>query len=304
MNFKPLVNFIIKDPIRKIFAIIFAFGLWFFVAINNNYQYTKDIKILYTNLPESLIIVDSVPNINIILTGRGRSLLNIWATLPKAHCNLGKIELGINEIPVKKIIIPIGFSDVRVVYNIPSITIKIDKKMSRKMKISVPIKGSLKDGYSISDIIVFDTINVTGPKEFLQNLNEVATETLNLKNKTSTFTKELKITEISPLFQISKNMVRVQVEVDATTEKLITNIPLKLIFTPSQRVSSKKIFLDTLIVKGSGNRIRKLKKKDISVKIKLTELSPGEYDLPASITLPDYIKPVYSNPKRFKIKIY
>ncbi|GAH34003.1 unnamed protein product, partial [marine sediment metagenome] len=45
-------------------------------------------------------------------------------------------------------------------------------------------------------------------------------------------------------------------------------------------------------------------KKDISVKIKLTELSPGEYDLPASITLPDYIKPVYSNPKRFKIKIY
>ncbi|MCK4673216.1 hypothetical protein KAT67_04460 [candidate division WOR-3 bacterium] len=304
MNYRAILNFIIKDPIRKIFAIIFAFGLWFFVAIDNNYQYEKEIKIVYTDMSESLIIVDSVPKINIILTGRGGSLLNIWAAPPKARCNLSKSKIGENKIPVKKIVIPIGFSDVKINYNTPSISIKIDKKISKKMKINVPIKDSLKEGYSISDIIILDTIDVIGPRELLQNLNEIATETLNIRNKSSTFTKELKIAKISSLFQMSKDRVQIQVKVDVTVEKLFTNIPLKLIFTPNQRVSSEKIFLDTLIVSGSRNIMEKLRKRDLSVKIKLTEFSAGEYNLPASIILPDHIKPVYSNPERFKIKIY
>jgi YbbR domain-containing protein len=304
MNYRAILNFIIKDPIRKIFAIIFAFGLWFFVAIDNNYQYEKEIKIVYTDMSESLIIVDSVPKINIILTGRGGSLLNIWAAPPKARCNLSKSKIGENKIPVKKIVIPIGFSDVKINYNTPSISIKIDKKISKKMKINVPIKDSLKEGYSISDIIILDTIDVIGPRELLQNLNEIATETLNIRNKSSTFTKELKIAKISSLFQMSKDRVQIQVKVDVTVEKLFTNISLKLIFTPNQRVSSEKIFLDTLIVSGSRNIMEKLRKRDLSVKIKLTEFSAGEYNLPASIILPDHIKPVYSNPERFKIKIY
>lgn len=304
MNYRAILNFIIKDPIRKIFAIIFAFGLWFFVAIDNNYQYEKEIKIVYTDLPESLIIVDSVPKINITLTGRGGSLLNIWAAPPTPRCNLSKSKIGENKIPVKKIVIPIGFSDVKIDYNTPSISIKIDKKISKKMKINVPIKDSLKEGYSISKINIFDTITVIGPREILQNLNEIATETLNIRNKSSTFTKELKIAKISSLFQMSKDRVQIQVKVDVTVKKLFTNIPLKLIFTPNQRVSSEKIFLDTLIVSGSRNIMEKLRKRDLSVKIKLTEFSAGEYNLPASIILPDHIKPVYSNPKKFKIKIY
>jgi len=82
------------------------------------------------------------------------------------------------------------------------------------------------------------------------------------------------------------------VRIEKTVEKLFTNIPLKLIFTPNQRVTSEKISLDTLIVQGPEK------------KITLTKLSPGDYALPAAILLPEYIKPVYSNPKKFRIKIY
>lgn len=304
MNLKEIHQFIINDPIRKISAIVFAFGLWFFVAIDNNYQYAKDIKILYSNLPESLIVVDSASSINITFTGRGGSLLSIWAAAPKAHCDLDKIKLGKNKIPAKEITIPIGFSDIAINYNTTSISATIDKKISKEIKISVPVKGSLTEGYSINDVTILDTINVIGPEEILRDINEIVTETLNVKNKKSSFLKELKIMQISPLFQISKENVHIEVKVDTTVEKLFTNIPLKLIFTPSQHVSSEKISLDTLIVKGARNRIEKLKKREIDVKIKLTKLSPGEYNLPAAIILPDYIRPVYSNPKKFKIKIY
>ncbi len=304
MDLKQILRFIITNPTRKIFAIIFAFGLWFFVAIDNSYQYLKEVKIVYTDLPESLIIVDSVPNINVTFTGRGGSLLSTWAAPPKARCNLRLSTLGENEIPVKKLLITTSFGDLALSFNKNSIGVVIDKKVSKDIIVTVPVKGSLKEGYSISDIVVIDTVEVTGPQEMLLGLNEIATETLNVKNKTSSFKKKLRVMQSSPLLQFSKKEVQAELTIDTTAEKLFTDIPLKLIFTPTQRVSSEKISLDTLIVTGAKNRIDMLTKSDISVTIRLTKLLPGEYDLPATIILPNHIKPVYSNPKRFKITLY
>lgn len=302
---RKVLQFIITNPVRKIFAIVFAFGLWFFVAIGNDYQYTKEIGIIYAYLPESLILVDSAPTIRVTFRGRGGALLSTWAAPPRARCNLRNISVGTNDIPAKNLIVPLGFSDVSVSYpSAKSVSVTIDERMSKQIKISVPLRGSLKEGYSISDVIVSDTIFITGPSRLLREQNELATETLNVNDKSSSYMKDLKIVDVPPLIEISQKHVQVEVKLDTTIQKLFTNIPLKLIFTPGQRVSSEKISLDTLIVKGSRNRIDELTKGDINVRITLTKLPPGEHNLPASIILPDYITPVYSYPKRFKIKIY
>ena len=302
---KKVLQIIIHNPIRKIFAIVFAFGLWFFVAIGNDYQYTKAIQIIYSYLPEDLIVVDSVPTVKVTFIGRGGALLSTWAAPPKARCNLRNIGLGTHEIPVRNLIVPLGFSDVSITYpTAKAITITIDEKLSKQVEVKVPVKGSLKEGYSINDIVVLDTIVATGPASILRELNELTTESLNVKNKNTSFVKRLKIAEPPLLVQISQREVQTEIKLDTTVQKLFTTIPLKLIFTPNQRVSSEKISLDTLMVKGSENRIEGLMKGDIEVRINLTKLSAGDYELPASIILPDYITPVYSYPKRFKIKIY
>lgn len=302
---RKVLQLIITNPVRKIFAIVFAFGLWFFVAIGKDYQYTKEIRIMYAYLPESLILVDSAPTIRVTFRGRGGALLSTWAAPPRARCNLRNISVGTNEIPAKNLIVPLGFSDVSVAYpTAKSVSVTIDERVNKHIAINVPLKGSLKEGYSINEVRVFDTIFVTGPSRLLRDLNELATETLNVNDKSSSYMKNMKIVDVPPLIEVSQKQVQVEIELDTTIQKLFTTIPLKLIFTPSQRVSSEKISLDTLIVMGSRKRIEELMKGDINVRITLTKLPPGEHDLPASIILPDYIKPVYSYPKRFKIKIY
>jgi len=304
INVKPIVEFIVYDPIRKIVAIIFSFGLWFFVAIDNNYQYEKDIQIIYTNLPDSLILVDSVPSLRVVFSGRGGALLTTWAAPPKARCDLNKPKLGENTIPVKKLLIPVAFDDIALYYNTASIKVTVDRKKTKVVKINVPFKGSPKKGYSVSDIIVLDTVEITGPANILKNITAIPTETLSVKNTNSPFLTKLEIEKTASNIHVSQEEVRLEVRIEKTVEKLFTNIPLKLIFTPNQRVTSEKISLDTLIVQGPEKRINRLKKKDIIVKITLTKLSPGDYALPAAILLPEYIKPVYSNPKKFRIKIY
>jgi YbbR domain-containing protein len=305
MSLKSLLRTITNNPTRKIFAVIFAFGLWFFVAIDNNYQHEKEIEIYYTNLPESLIISDSITSVTVILNGRGGSLLSIWAAPPKAYCDLRNSKFGINKISTDKLYIPLGFTDISLRFkNRKAIDVTIDKRISERINVTVPIKGSLREGYSINDITVLDSVNVIGPKEILRNLDAISTETLNVKNKSFSFQKEIKLKPPTTLLHISKKIVQVKVEVDTTVERLFANIPLRLIFFPSQRVTSQKISLDSLIVSGSKHRIGELKKRDIEVSIKLSKLTPGEYNLPAEILLPEYIKPIYSKPKTFRIKIY
>jgi len=304
MNSRTIIRSLISNPVRKIFAIIFAFGLWSFVALDKNYVYRKDIKITYTNLADSFMIVDSVPMINVSFIGRGGSLLSTWAAPPKARCDLKNREIGVNVIPTSELLIPVGFPDLRLAFNTPSITVTIDKRITRIIKVNVPFKGALKQGYSISDVLVLDTVSITGPRNILLDQQEVSTETLDVKNKGSSFLAKLRIAEMSELFEFSRENVQVEVKVDTTIEKLFTNIPLTLLFTPEQRVSSEKISLDTLIVQGPSDRMHGLEKKDITVKITLTKLPAGDHDLPATIVLPQYIKPVNSVPKKFKITIY
>lgn len=304
IDLKSVLHIIIKNPIRKIFAIIFAFGLWSFVALDKNYVYRKDIKITYTNLADSFMIVESVPTINVSFIGRGGSLLSTWAAPPKARCDIADREIGTNTIPTSEFLIPTGFPDLKWTFNTPSIAVTIDKRITKIIRVTVPFKGALKQDYSISEVVVLDTVSVTGPRNILLDQKEVLTETLDIKNKRSSFLAKLRIAEMSELFEFSRENVQVEIKIDTTIEKLFTNIPLTLLFTPEQRVSSEKISLDTLIVQGPSNRMHGLEKKDITVKITLTKLPVGEHYLPATIVLPQYFKPVNSVPKKFKISIY
>jgi YbbR domain-containing protein len=305
INLKSVFNTIIKNPIRKIFAIIFAFGLWFYVSIDKNYNYQRPIEIEYVNISNSLIMTDSVPSIDVRFTGRGGTLFSIWAAPPKAQCDLGDGKLGKNTIAVRDLTIPAGFGFISISYpTTKTIDIVLDKKITKDMQVTVPIKKMEKGDYAVSAVTALDTVVVIGPQEIINSMTELVTESLDVKVRETSFTKEVNVINPSPLLQLSQKTIVVKVEFEPAAEKSFTNIPLKLIYSPNQKVSSDKITLDTLVVRGPQSRMTTLGEQDIEVRITLTKLSPGNYELPAQVMLPDYIRPTYARPQKFKVRIY
>jgi hypothetical protein len=298
------IQFIVYNPVRKIVAIIFAFGLWFFVALGNKYQYRKEIAVIYTNIPNSLILIDSVPTLPVVFNGRGGALLSTWAASPKALCNLRNAEVGSATISTRNLAIGTGFGDITINHTVPEIQVTLDSRISEPIDVLVPVKGSVHDAYAVSDVSVLDSVTATGPAMQFAGINAIVAETLDLNNERSSFEKTIHLVSPSPLFILSREAVRVAVEVDTAMEKLFTNIPLTLIFTPQQRVVSEKISLDTLVVRGPSDKVNRLMKKDITVRIRLSQVEPGEYNFPATIVLPDFITPVSSKPQRFTVRIY
>ncbi|MDH4210178.1 MAG: CdaR family protein [candidate division WOR-3 bacterium] len=299
-----IISYITRDPMRKIFATIFAFGLWIYVAIGNNYSYQKQIKVVYTNLSDTLIIVDSVSSIKVTFSGRGGALFSIWAAPPKAQCDLREKESGQFEISTKDLKIPVGYGPLRVDFDKPALAVSIDRKIMKTIAVRVPIKGTLKKGYAISDMIVLDTIDLTGPQEVLDQVSELMTESLNVRNRSISFEKDLRLEIPSPMLDVKKKSVKVKTIIKESMRKTLTDIPLVLIYAPGQSARSERDALDTLIVEGTTERINRLSNTDIEVRVKLTKLGPGEYLLPAEIDPPEYVTPVKSVPQKFKITIY
>ncbi|UCG29689.1 MAG: hypothetical protein JSV53_09310 [candidate division WOR-3 bacterium] len=299
-----IISFITRDPIRKIFATIFAFGLWIYVAIGNNYSYQREIKVLYLNLPDSFIIVDSVSRINVIFSGRGGALFSIWAAPPKAQCNLSDKDIGQTIISAKDLRIPLGYGPLKIDFQKPTIDVLIDRKVEKAVTVMVPTKGMPKKGYAIDEIEVLDTVYLTGPQEMLQNISELQTESLNVRNRSISFEKDLKLEIPSPMLDATKKSVEVKINIAQSVRKTLTGIPLVLVYAPGQNAKAEKNALDTLIVEGSPGRVRQLSNNDIEVRIKLTKLGTGDYLLPAEIVLPEYVIPVKSVPKKFQLTVY
>ncbi len=299
-----IISYIARDPIRKIFAAIFAFGLWIYVAIGNNYSYQKEIKVVYTNLSDTLIIVESVPSIRVTFSGRGGALFSIWAAPPKAQCDLREKGNGQFEISTRDLKIRVGYGPLRIDFEKPAIAVSIDRKIMKTIAVRVPIKGTLKKGYAISDMTVLDTIGLIGPQEVLEQVNELMTESLNVRNRSISFEKDLKLEIPSPMLDVKKKSVKVRATISESMRKTLTDIPLILIYAPGQSARSELNALDTLIVEGAPERINRLSNNEIEVRIKLTKLGPGEYLLPAEIDPPEYVTPIKSVPQRFKITVY
>jgi YbbR domain-containing protein len=301
---KEIVTVITRDPMKKIFAIIFAFGLWIYVAIGNNYTYHKNIKVTYMNLADSLMIVDSIPSINVNFTGRGGALFSIWAAPPRAQCDLRQATPGDETITARDLRIPVGYGPLRIDYIKQAFNVTIDRKIEKELEINVPLRDTPKKGYAIHGVTVLDTVHVVGPLKMLAKMEELVTETLSVRNRSNSFEKELRLEIPYALLNVSRKSVRVRIDLDSTAQKVLTAVPLKLIYSPSQRVRSDRSILDTLIVVGSPDRISKLSMDDVEVRIRLTKMTTGEYDLPAEVGLPDYAKPPYSAPQKFHVTIY
>ncbi len=297
-----IVRFFTSDLARKILALLFAFGLWLFVAIDGTYNFEREIMISYTNLPDNYIVTDSLARLKISFTGKGRALFGIWVNPPKAKCNLAEVVPGKNVISTKDFVIPL--EDVLANYGAKFINVEVDDKISKTVKPLISVKGSLKDGFSLSTIEILDTIIATGPKKILQKLNEVGVESLDVKNQSASFEKNLRLDPVSSLVKLSSENVRVKVVIDTADQKIFTTVPLDILKNAGQKVWISNQFVDTLIVQGARNVVSGLIKQNIGLRINTTDLVSGEYYLSPEIILPEFLTSLYIRPQRIKVIVY
>ena len=71
-------KFILRNFGFKIVAVVMALLLWFHVATEKVYEYTKSFPVEMSNVPEGLVLAREVPKeIQVKIQGKGKELLKL-----------------------------------------------------------------------------------------------------------------------------------------------------------------------------------------------------------------------------------
>lgn len=163
-----------NDIFSKMFALAMATLLWFYVVSDDKIDMQKT----YRNFPVELTGVDTLAANNLVVTSGGQSLVafNIsgksdkMASLSnggvKAEADLSHItEPGTYTLNYRVVS---DVSDVTISKIVSTVTVEVDRVVSRSVPVEVAFVGELPDGYIASGFSVRpDAIAVSGPEKLL-----------------------------------------------------------------------------------------------------------------------------------------
>ena len=229
-----------KDVLSFLLFVALSAGFWFVNALDKNRDININIPIQYTDIPPEIAISNELPSqISVDIRDEGIHLFSYGKN------RLKPLNIELNQIFRENGTITINAGQLNrqlQTYLLPStkitgmkpdsILIKYEKLHVKKVPVELITKIKLEHQFMMSDKITIKPsyIDVYGPKDLLDSLNAILTETVELKNlkDTSVLTVKLKKQEF---LKYNVNEVKVTFFVEMFTEKT-AEIPVNNINFP------------------------------------------------------------------------
>ncbi len=237
----------------KIGAFIIAILLWFHVVTERVVYETIKAPIIYHNLSDSLVIVNtSSEEVSFQIKTKVKQLilLNVFGH-PFSRIDLSSMKGGKNEIKpsLDWLILPSWRPlDVIGVISPQELSIETEKKGNKKVSIKPLVIGSPSEGYFVRRITLEpDSVMLTGGKKSLRKVSEVITDTVDISRRSKGF--ELDVSLIVPGKSFSGNIGKVKLSIlfDKYAKKTLNGV---YIIIKSDKIV--KVYPESLTVTVSG----------------------------------------------------
>ena len=216
----------LDDWLIKVFAVIITLSLWFGVTGLNKPITTRLNGVsLKPRVSSSLEIVNSpTTEVDLIITGDKRKIDQINPENLIISLDLTDVSAGdqsINLTPENiNIELPPGVKLEEIQPN--KIAVKLEPVIEREVPVEIETEGELPDGYEFSapPSIMPAKVSVRGPASFVNSLNSVSTERIDLTNRRGNFAAlqvplnvvNPKVTQLTAVVDVNFNIKETSVE--------------------------------------------------------------------------------------------
>ena len=216
------------------------------------------------------------------------------------------IEPGRYLLPVDKTRIPLGRSTSIVNITPSYLGIRLEKKVTRVFKVTVPLIGKTAKGYlARSAVCEPATVALTGAKSLINGIEQLTTKPVDLTNANENFKKEVPLDLGQPeLFTAAQSIFVVSVQVQPLTgTRTIEQIPIEIQNRPGKKVSIEPSTI-SIDLKGPHENLNNTTLTDkIYAFMDLEGLKPGVYARHAYIDIPVELVMTNASPRVFTVKI-
>lgn len=206
-------NFITENLWLKLASVFLAVTFWFFVMSSGRSVVIKEVQVQYTNLPQSLEMVDMVNKVNIVIEGQKRlvSALNqddISVIVDLANMNSGKhlYQLSKNNISLPKSLLITSISP-------ETLHLTLEERLKKNVPIKPVVVGSPEEGLALERIkIEPERVSISGPKSLIKRTYIVKTEPIDISGIYENIEHTVFL-DISPNIKASVNEIKVDIAV-------------------------------------------------------------------------------------------
>jgi YbbR domain-containing protein len=257
-----------------------------FVVSENEYTMILDLPIEARNLNAQRAHKEEVPSFATVkIKGMGRELFKTY--LLKAFSGIKLVldlegiskdyEFILNDYFKKnpqKVVLPLNsnISFVEVVYP-NKIKISLDKFSSKKVPIISNLSIKAASGYVLvgKGKLYPSEIEIAGPEEELELINHIETEYDTLHGLINSVENTLKLKSLGKLINYSHNKIKFKLNIQQISERIIVDIPVKIISVPQKIRAFPSPQTVSLTVIGGMTRIANLDPKEIIISVNFNE---------------------------------
>ena len=320
MKFGKAISLIFREKFSFSFgAFLLATLLWVFVVSDNEYTMLLDFPIEARNLNVQKAHKREVPSTaSVLIRGTGRDLVKSFLLKKIAGFKLvldlegisQEYEFYLNEYFEKypqKVVLPLNYnvSFVEVVH--PNrIKISLDEYILKNVPVALNLVVNPAPGYvQIGETLINPTqIEVAGPEEELALINIVENLPDTLNGLTSPYRNSMQLNSFGGLVEYSHNFVEISIDIQNISERIIADIPVKIINVPKKIRVFPSPQTISLTVIGGYSRIALLNSEDIDIIIDFNVWNSQKQFYEPEVILPkDVLEWKDLSPKNLEIAV-
>jgi YbbR domain-containing protein len=264
-------------------AFFFALLLWLLVVSEREYIHTLDIPIEIRNIPaRKTLSAEIVPTAEVRFRGTGRALFQ--SIMLKSLSNF-KLVLDLDRIKTEynfdlnnyyrehpeKVVVPDGF-DIHFISVVQpdSIHIALDDNAERSVPVRINVSIKPASGFIQVGRLIYSprSIELKGPKTEVIPVKTVSTKWQEFNGLTSDLnvTVDLDV-DFPQTVEVSPASISIQADIQSIGERIITEIPVKLLNEPAELKVYPNPSVVSLTVNGGVDYIANIDASDIIVSI-------------------------------------
>lgn len=182
---------------------------------------------------------------------------------------------------------------------------------SRGKTVSVipQVSGTPAEGFSVQQRAALpESVIVDGPEEALASLLFVNTEPVDISGATASISRRVGLESLPAgvnVIEPASGMVEVRVAIEdiSTTAQTLGGLPVQPV-NMGQGLSAEIVPSSVdVTVDGPANALTRMSATDVKIRVDLTGLGPGEYDIAPDITVPQGVTWIGNDPETIRVII-
>ncbi len=306
-------KFIFQNPGFKIVAVIMALLLWFHVATEKVYEYTKSFSLEILNIPEDLILAEEVPDkVEVKIQGKGKELLKLLLMEEKnLPIDIGDFRIGENSHSFKpeEIPIPEGLElKVLEILSPQSMKIELDRLVEKKVPIRAQIQILPREGYvHVGEISLnAQEVVISGPRKLLRKINSIPTEKKVLEDLTEPISDWVSL--ILPEgynLELSFEEINFSADIQKAVRKKIQGVSVEIVNSPKGREVEVRPDSINVIISGGENLVNQVTKDQIKATINCARVKRDEETkLEPFVRLPTTVSLIRTEPDSLVVTVH